>query len=293
MDKRAYGNAGPAVSVLGLGAGQVGAATLDEAGAARLLNSALDLGINLIDTARGYGSSETRIGRHLAHRRSEFVLATKVGYGIEGQRDWTASCVTAGVDEALRLLCTEHIDIVHLHSCELPTLLAGEVVDALERARTLGKIGWVAYSGENDALAWSVASGRFGGIECSVNLFDQGSLGGPLALAAGQGLGVIAKRPLGNAPWRFAQRPEGDYCETYWERMQQLAYDTAGLPWDELALRFSAFQPGVSSAIVGTASVERLRHNVGLAQKGPLPGPMVNALRARFAAMGGAWLGEV
>ena len=293
MDKRAYGNAGLAVSILGLGAGQVGAAALDEAGASRLLNSALDLGINLIDTARGYGLSEARIGRHLAHRRSEFVLATKVGYGIEGQLDWTASCVTAGIDEALRLLCTEYIDIVHLHSCELPTLLAGEVVDALDRARALGKIGLVAYSGENDALAWSVASGRFGGIECSVNLFDQGSLGGALPLAAGHGLGVIAKRPLGNAPWRFAQRPADDYCEIYWHRMHQLAYDTAGLPWDELALRFSAFQPGVSVAIVGTASVEHLRHNVRLAQKGPLPTPMVDTLRARFAALGGAWPGEV
>ena len=182
------------------------------------------------------------------------MLATKVGYGIDGQRDWTASRVPAGVDEALRLTCTEHIDIVHLHSCELPTLLAGEAVDALDRAQALGKIGLVAYSGENEALAWSVASGRFGGIEGSVNLFDQGSLGGPLALAAGHGLGVIAKRPL--------------------------AYDTAGLTWNELALRFSAFQPGVSAAIVGTASVEHLRHNVRLTQKGPLPGPMVDALRA-------------
>ena len=182
------------------------------------------------------------------------MLATKVGYGIDGQRDWTASRVPAGVDEALRLTCTEHIDIVHLHSCELPTLLAGEAVDALDRAQALGKIGLVAYSGENEALAWSVASGRFGGIEGSVNLFDQGSLGGPLALAAGHGLGVIAKRPL--------------------------AYDTAGLTWNELALRFSAFQPGVSAAIVGTASVEHLRHNVRLTQKGPLPGRMVDASRA-------------
>ena len=293
MDKRSYGSAGPAVSILGLGAGQVGAASLDEAGAARLLNTALDLGINLIDTARGYGLSEARIGRHIAHRRSEFVLSTKVGYGIEGHSDWTAPCVTAGVDEALRLLCTDHLDIVHLHSCELPTLQAGAVVDALQRAQQAGKIGVVAYSGENEALAWAVQCGRFGGIECSVNLFDQGSLTGPLALAAQRGLGVIAKRPLGNAPWRFAQRPSGDYCETYWDRMQQLAYDTAGLPWDELALRFCAYQNGISTAIVGTASVEHLRHNVSMAQKGPLPADMSAALRARFAALGGAWPGEV
>jgi aryl-alcohol dehydrogenase-like predicted oxidoreductase len=278
MDRRIYGSTGPAVSVLGLGAAQLGAASLDEVDAARLLNGALDLGINLIDTARSYGLSEARVGRHLAHRRSEFVLSTKVGYGIEGHGDWTASCVEARVDAALRLMRTEHIDIVHLHSCELPTLRAGEVV---------------AYSGENQALDWAVQSGRFGGVECSVNLFDQGSLGGPVPLAAGRGLGVIAKRTLGNAPWRFAQRPSGDYCETYWDRMQQLAYDTAGLPWDELALRFGAYQRGVSSAIVGTASVEHLRHDVRLVQRGALPAPMVDALRARFAAMGRTWRGEI
>jgi aryl-alcohol dehydrogenase-like predicted oxidoreductase len=142
----------------------------------RFLNTTLDLGITLIDTARGYGLSEERIGRHLAQRRSEFVLSTKLGYGITGQTDWTGAAIEAGVDEALRRLATDRIDIVHLHSCELPTLLAGEVIDALERARDKGKLRTVAYSGENEALAWAIASKRFGGVECSVNLFDQASL---------------------------------------------------------------------------------------------------------------------
>jgi aryl-alcohol dehydrogenase-like predicted oxidoreductase len=280
MQTKPYGTSKLRVSPLGLGAGQVGAESLDEAAVARLLNLALDLGITLIDTARGYGLSEARIGRHLAHRRSEFVLSTKIGYGIAGQADWTAGCITAGVDAALQLLRTEHIDIVHLHSCDLPVLQAG-------------KVGTVAYSGENEALAWAVDSGRFGGVECSVNLFDQHSLAGPLARARERGLGVIAKRPLGNAPWRFGQRPVGDYAETYWQRLQELAYDSAGLPWDEFALRFSAWQPAVSCAIVGTASVEHLRHNVALAQKGPLPDTVVATIRNRFDGVGAGWRGQV
>ena len=127
----------------------------------------------------------------------------------------------------------------------------------------------------------------------SVNLFDQGSLGGPLVQAQQRGIGVIAKRALGNAPWRFAERPVGDYCETYWGRMQQLAYDSAGLPWDEFALRFSAWQPTVSCAIVGTASIEHLKHNIALAMKGPLPEHVVTAVRERYAAVGTGWSGEV
>ncbi len=187
MQQRDFGNTGLTVSALGLGAGQVGGASLDESAAATLLNAALDGGVTLIDTARGYGLSEERIGRHLAHRRAEFVLSTKVGYGITGHADWAGGCIAAGIDEALARLRTDVIDIVHLHSCPLDTLRAGEVIDALLRARAQGKLRIAAYSGENDELAWAVQSGYFGSVECSVNLFDQGSLQTvlPRATAAG------------------------------------------------------------------------------------------------------------
>ena len=293
MQAKPYGNSGFQVSILGLGAGQVGDERLAERDAAQLLNTALDLGITLIDTARGYGLSEERIGRHLSHRRSEFVLSTKVGYGIAGHSDWSAGIIEAGVDQALARMRTDCIDVVHLHSCNLATLQAGDVVDALIRMREKGKIRVAAYSGENEALDWAVASGRFGGVECSVNLFDQGSLGGPLERARRDGLGVIAKRPLGNAPWRFDERPVGDYAEVYWERMHALAYDTSGLAWDEFALRFSAWQPEVGCAIAGTASVDHLRHNVAIAEKGPLPADAVAAVRRRFAECATDWRGQV
>jgi aryl-alcohol dehydrogenase-like predicted oxidoreductase len=291
MQQHAYGSSGWQVSALGLGAGQVGENSLSETDAAQLLNTALDAGITLIDTARGYGLSEERIGRHISHRRAEYRLSTKVGYGVEGHSDWTGAIVEAGVQQALRLLRTDHIDVVHLHSCDLATLQRGDVVQALLRMQQQGHIGVAAYSGENEALAWAIKSGHFGGVECSVNLFDQNSL--LHTWAQTPGLGVIAKRPLGNAPWRFAERPMGHYGETYWQRMQTLSYDTTGLPWDELALRFAAFAPGVASAIAGTASTRHLLHNAALVAKGPLPPATVAALQMRFAAVGAGWGGEI
>ena len=84
---RPYGSTGLQVPALGFGAGQIGDASRDEGEVRRLLNTELDLGVTLIDTARGDGLSEERIGRHLAHRRGEFVLSTKVGYGIQGLPD--------------------------------------------------------------------------------------------------------------------------------------------------------------------------------------------------------------
>ncbi|OYT86756.1 MAG: aldo/keto reductase [Burkholderiales bacterium PBB6] len=293
MKLNAYGRSGLTVSQLGLGAGQIGDAALDEAHVAKLLNTALDLGITLIDTARGYGLSEERIGRHLAHRRAEFVLSTKVGYGIDGYADWTGAVIHAGIDAALMRLQTDVIDIVHLHSCSLDVLRAGEVVEALMRAREAGKIRVAAYAGENDPLGWALAHGGFGGVECSVSLFDQRTLQHWLPAAVERGQGVIAKRALGNAPWRHAERPTGQYVEAYWDRMQVLAYDTTGLPWDEFALRFSAWQPEVSAAITGTTSVENLRRNVDAVNRGPLPEAVVTHLRARFAEVGSQWQGEL
>ena len=293
MQTRPFGRTGLHVSVLGLGAGQVGAESLDDAAAARLLNAALDLGITLVDTARGYGVSEDRIGRHLAHRRSEFVLSTKVGYGVEGVEDWTPECIARGIDDALRRLRTDVIDIVHLHSCPLDTLRSAGVVEALSRAREAGKLRVAAYSGENEPLDWALHAQVFGSIECSVNLFDQGGLTHAMPAAMHRGLGVIAKRPLGNAPWRFSHRPAGDYCEAYWVRQQALAYSHEPLPWDEYALRFTAFAPCVSSAIVGTSSIDHLRHNVDLVARGALPDRLVAETRSRWNAVQSGWRGEL
>ena len=293
MEQREFGNTGLKVSALGFGAGQIGDPAQGESEVERLLNAALDSGISLIDTARSYGLSEERIGRHLSGRRSEFVLSTKVGYGISGHEDWSYGCIVAGVDEALQRLRTDFIDIVHLHSCPLATLRQGSVIAALLQVRSQGKIRVAAYSGENAALEWAVHSGHFGSVECSVNLFDQRSLRGLLGSASANGLGVIAKRPLGNAPWRHAQRPQGDYCETYWERMQALALQPDGLPWDEFALRFSACASGVGSAIVGTRSLEHLRRNVGLLRDGALPARALAQIEQRYAQFGAEWMGEI
>lgn len=293
MLQRPLGNSGLSVSALGFGAGHIGDPRMDDAEAGRLLNQALDLGITLIDTAPSYGLSEERIGRHLAHRRDEFVLATKCGYGIEGVPDWTGACITAGVDRALRVLQTDRIDVMLFHSCPRHVLEHSDVIPALEAQVQAGKVRVAGYSGENEDLAYAVTSGRFGAVETSVNLFDQASLTRTVPEALERGMGVIAKRPLANAPWRFAERPHGHYAEVYWERMQQMALDPAGLEWAEYALRFTAFQPGVASAIMGTAQLENLAANVRGIERGPLPEGLERMIREAFAPHGHAWVGQV
>lgn len=288
---RPYGRTGLTVSALGLGAGQLGDARLSEADAEALLLAAVDAGVTLMDTAPSYGLSEQRIGQYLGARRDAAVISTKLGYGVPGIADWTGACITAGVDQALRVLRTDRIDIGHLHSCPWQTLAANEVIEALVAARVAGKLRAIAYSGENENLAYALGRPEFDGFMASLNLFDQGVIG--QALPRLEGRGFIAKRPVANHPWRFAAQPQGDYCEEYWRRWQAMGLDSGGLDWGELALRFSLSVPGVSSAIVGTGKLGHLREAIAWAEKGPLDAQTVARWQAQFIACDQGWDGQI
>ena len=293
MIRRSFGKTNLEVSALGFGAGHIGSPDMTEDAAGTILNRAVDLGVNLIDTARGYGLSEERVGRHLSWRRNEVVISTKGGYGVPGVPDWTGECITQGINQALERLQTDYIDIFHLHSCPTDTLENSDVIPALERALKLAKIRVAAYSGDNEALEWAALSGKFGSLETSVNICDQRVLEKVIPNAAQAGLGIIAKRPIANAPWRYSERPVGNYCETYWERLQTMKLEPEGLDWDEFALRFSAFAPGVSSAIVGTSSLTNLARNVEIVEKGALSSDAVARVRAAFKMHDQDWVGQV
>lgn len=276
MKRHALGRTGLEVTPLGFGAMHLNDGRVSEDEAGHLLNAVLDAGVNLIDTARGYGLSEERIGRHLAHRRTEYVLSTKVGYGIPGVEDWTYDCIVAGVEAALGRMRTDVLDIVHFHSCPLHVLERGDVVRALHDCQRSGKVRVAAYSGDEAELRWAIDSGHFGSVQASVSLCDQANLVQHFGAAQDRGVGVIAKRPLAGAVWRHAQRPD-DFAEgQYWDRFQAMRMDARGMDWAELALRFAAFAAGVGSAIVGTKTPENFMRNVVAVNQGPLE-PLLHA----------------
>ncbi|MBI2212671.1 MAG: aldo/keto reductase [Acidobacteria bacterium] len=289
---RPLGSTGLDVPILGLGAGRIGDPSLDDAVAGRILNEALDLGLTLIDAAPSYGVAEERIGRHLAHRRHEIVLSTKLGYGVEGVPDWTGEAIARGIDRALVLLRTDRIDVAFLQSCPVETLRRDDIAAALADAVASGKVGVAGYSGDNEPLDAALESNRFGALMVSVNIFDQAALEHVTPVAAERGVGIVAKRPVGNAPWRFAARPTGDYAEEYWLRMRAMGLEL-GDRWFEVALRFAAWAPGVACSVFGTAMSERLSDAVEAVSKGPLDDETVGAIRESYHAHGAAWRGEV
>jgi aryl-alcohol dehydrogenase-like predicted oxidoreductase len=287
MKPRSLGLTGVQVSPLGFGAMHFDGIE-DEAEVAALLHGVLDLGVTLIDTARSYGRSEQRIGRHLAQRRQEFLLSTKFGYGVDGVPDWTYPCIIQGVERALRLMQTDVIDIGHLHSCPLHVLQRGEVSEALADCVKAGKLRVAAYSGENAELAHALADSRFASVQCSLSLVDQANrsqLPGPK--------GVLVKRALSGLSWGKSKRPD-DFCEgQYFDRWQTLALPDFGIAWPELALRFAVHQTGVSSVLLGTRSLNKLRAGIAAVEQGPLPSDVLAQVAAAWQRHGGNWQGIV
>jgi aryl-alcohol dehydrogenase-like predicted oxidoreductase len=278
------GRSGLKASTLGLGAGPLGDFALDDAHALRLIHEAFDLGVTLIDTAPSYGCSEDRIGRALAGRREQVTLVTKGGYGVEGVTDWTSDAVTKSCENALKRLRTDRVDVFLLHSCDAPTF--ARVLDALLALKRDGKARAVGYSGDGGPLDAALDSNALDVIECSVSVFDQAALNGAIPKATAAGLGVLAKRSMGGAVWRFTSRPERADLAQYWDRMRAMA----PRDWPGLALRFAAFAPGVHCALAGTSDLGHLRAQLDALGAGPLDGETTAQLRSAFDP---AWPGVI
>jgi aryl-alcohol dehydrogenase-like predicted oxidoreductase len=167
------------------------------------------------------------------------------------------------------------------------------VILALEKAREQGKIRVIAYSGENDALDFAIGTGRFGSIQCSANLFDQRGIDHQIRGAREKGMGIIAKRPLGNAVWRYGSRPDGHGHAAYYDRFLLMGLDPGGTVWEEIALRFTAFSTGTDCMILGTSSEEHLRSGLSFLNNGPLEEDLLNRIRSAFNDHGRNWPGLI
>lgn len=296
MEQRVYGKTSMQVSTLGFGGAEIGfrGATLAEV--ERLLGTALDAGINVLDTAACYKTSEERIGAAVGHRRSDYYLFTKCGHasGLPGA-DWSPTMMAESIERSLRRLKTDYVDVLHLHSCSLEILQEGSVIEVVQRAREAGKTRYIGYSGDGQAAQFAVASGVFDSLETSVNIADQEAITLTLSQAQASGMGVVAKRPVANAAWLHTDLPEDDYARPYRDRLQQLEYPfTAGAAADSMAmaLRFTLSVPGVHTAIVGTTNSQRFFDNSALIQAGNLPAQEFTAIRERWLTIAKSdWVG--
>ena len=306
METTDFGKTGLKITRLGLGLAEISRQERSKivAESDRVLNAALDGGINFLDTAACYGRTEEIIGATVAHRRDEYILATKCGHTTDdGDRgtpwteheSWTGPAVSESIDRSLRRLQTDHLDIVQLHSCDVDILEHGEVIEALVKARDAGKTRFVGYSGDNAAARWAVESGLFDTLQTSFNLVEQHArTKGLFEAAETQGMGVIIKRPVANGAWGKARSPYS-YADEYFRRAQIM--DGLGpLPQAPenpilLALGFVLAQAEVDTIIVGTHNPSHLLSNIEMVtQQLPIPTETVEALHHRFEEVDDGWL---
>jgi len=280
LEKRQLGSTGHTVTALGFGSMELRGIPhrrprpIPVDVARSTLEAVLDVGITFIDTSIDYGSSEEIIGRYLGSRRDEYVLASKAGCPIEHQpdgptegslaHDYSPANIRAGVEQSLRRLGTDRLDLVQLHiSPSLETIRANDALGTLETLRDEGKLTSIGISSTLPHLADHLGSGLFESFQLPYSALDRRHESYlPQIAEAGAGLivrGGVAQGITDDELWRRAGLDDlldGDSPQ-------------------EFLLRFVISNPAVSTVIVGTASPDHVRSNARAAERGPLPADIV------------------
>ncbi len=298
MDYSVLGKTGLKVSRLGFGGAEIGYFKKSQSDVDRMLGSALDAGLNLIDTAAAYWTSEELIGNTINKRRQKLVLMSKCG-AVDGftRSDWSKKGILETIQGSLKLLKTDYLDIIQLHSCDAEIIGRGEAIDALIVAKERGYARFAGYSGDGKDAVAAIETQFFDTLQTSISVADQEAIELTLPLAAESEMGVIAKRPIANAVWRHDEKPDDSYHHEYWERIKKLNYPFLDLPLGEsigTALRFTLSVAEVTTAIVGTAKEGRWQENADHLRKGPLSVGDFDAIRERWNDVAGEdWTGQV
>jgi aryl-alcohol dehydrogenase-like predicted oxidoreductase len=289
MRFRQLGNSGLSVSVVGLGCNNFGGSfggKLDLEGTRAVVHTAIECGINLLDTADSYGAkggSETLLGEVLKGRRDEVVLATKFGSDMgDGAGPARASrwYIRRAVEASLRRLQTDRIDLYQLHRPDGITPV-DETLSALD---DLVREGKVLYVGSSNLAAWQVAEAdwvarttgttRFISAQNHYSLLERKAEDELLPACEKVGVGVLPFFPLANGlltgKYRKGQdRPAGtrmegrDISERTWDRIEKLHAFAAERNRTLLELAFAGLlaHPAVSSVIAGATSPEQVKSN--------------------------------
>ena len=285
------GRTGMQVTTLGYGAmelrGSPRGPEISDDRARDVLNAVLDSGINYIDTSPDYGNSEELIGKFIADRRSEYFLASKCGClvgdaaaapppaGQPNPHIFTAANVRAGVDQSLRRMNTDYLDLVQFHAS--PSKAQLEEEGGLEELLTLqreGKVRFIGMSGTLPNLVEQIEMGVFDAFQIPYSALQRDH-SEAIAQASAAGAGIVIRGGVARgAPTDWEKRR--NYMVPT-ERMRSL-WDVAaldeilnGMTRMEFTLRFTLSDPNLDTTIVGTASADHLRDNVAAASKGALP----------------------
>jgi len=321
MEQRPLGATGVKMSAIGFGSQEIGGGygDIDEAEFARAVHRALDLGVNLFDTAEayGFGASEEALGRALRGRRDEALISTKFGTGYQDRlnfRDSRAERVRASIDASLQRLQTNHVDIYNVHWPDRDTPFE-ETMGALDDLVHEGKIRFVGLSNFTvDELDACMQTRRVDVVQYVHGLFDRRMERAVLPWCEAHDVGFVAYGVLAYGLLSGTLAPDHTFPADDWrsktdkwgvmgglfehlfgpgaiqpnvavvDDLQALAADR-GMTIAQLALLWATSAPGVSAALVGCRSVTEVENNVD-ALGFALDAADRDAIEAAFAAHG-------
>ncbi len=292
MEYRMLGRTGLKASVIGLGtmvhAGHFG--PMKDAESLAAIDAALELGVNFIDTSDAYGAgySETLLGKALKGRRDKVILATKGGNVMvgpnKGKTDFSASYIDRVMDESLKRLQTDAIDLYQLHNPNVEVIERGEVWELLERRKKEGKIRYygVSINKMEEGVA-AVKGGRSDTVQIEYNMLIQDPAKEVLPMAQQANVGVIARAPLRRSllsgklkaedQQRFqgedvrARNFAGDLFAKELAKVEKLRFlvRQPGTTLAQMAIAFCLAHPAVSVVIPGARDARQMRENAAAA----------------------------
>nr|WP_221381568.1 aldo/keto reductase [Actinoplanes polyasparticus] len=309
MQYRSLGRTGVQVSTLALGAmnfGKIGNTTQDEATA--IVEAALDAGVNLIDTADVYsgGQSEEMVGKAIAGRRDDIVLATKASLPMgedRNRRGGSRRWLFTALDDSLRRLGVDHVDLYQIHRWD-PATSDDETLSALTDLQRAGKI---RYFGSSTFPAYRVVQaqwaarerglGRYVTEQPSYSILQRGVEGHVLPVTEEYGMGVLVWSPLASG-WLSGAIRAGQEVATNRSGFMKQRFDTnipanrakldaveqlakvadqAGLTMIQLALGFVTAHPAVTTALIGPRTMDHLHSQLAAADT-VLPADVLDAI---------------
>jgi aryl-alcohol dehydrogenase-like predicted oxidoreductase len=296
LPKRELGRTGLQVTMLGYGAMELRGAPrgrdVTESQSETILNAVLDAGINYIDTSIDYGLSESRIGRYISSRRSEYYLASKCGCLVgappapRGQRSphvFTRDNIISGVEQSLTRMKTDYLDLVQFHASPSKQVLEeNDALEAVQELKQAGKVRFVGMSSTLPNLMDHVAMGVFDVFQIPYSAVER-EHEAVITAAAATGAGIVIRGGAAKgAP--SADKREG----MQWNRWQQVELDDLIEDMTSMAfiLRFTFSHPDMNTNIVGTINPAHLQDNVDALLKGPLPPDVYAEVKRRLATVG-------
>jgi aryl-alcohol dehydrogenase-like predicted oxidoreductase len=281
LPKRGLGTTKMVVTRLGYGAMELRGSRIwkgrqvDGRTAERLLNSVLDYGINFIDTASVYGASEALIGKYLSRRRSEFFLATKCGWLVERfdagtdltPHVWTRKNIFDSVEQSLRRMRTDYIDLIQLHNPTPEECEHGDLVNTLVCLKKQGKVRSIGISTKIPDILSFLGLGVFQTFQMPYSALRR-EHENYLAEIGKQKAGTIVRGGLANG-----EPGMGQGISRLWNKYRTARLDelrAANESRTAFLLRFALSHNAIDTVVVGTLQAEHLREDVEASVRGPL-----------------------